>query len=799
MGAAPILNILRNGEMIRSVPIEGEAILGRSEGCVIRLEDRAISRQHVVFRLTGDGVQVEKKSEFAPLLVNGRDCTKALLKEGDVLSLGPYVLQLKIAEVATEAPAGATAPVLSVNNLPQLGNKDPTRPLETQDQSVAPEPGPNAELAGLDLPLNGSPDAAPHATEHPDLEANSLGGKLELIDPVAEGGEPEIAQADEQQPAPGSGDPPALVPAEAIEISEVILADSDAPTKVAPLGRIAIKLIFKPGEANVEEFELTQDEITIGRGKNCEIVLNDKKASRKNTLIRKSGMNFVIKDLDSANGTFVNGTKITEQELTGDDKIRIGEIEFLFQASSVDFKAQEKNFMSLQPAEQPPEQPPEQPNDQPAESLAGLPEINLPQLTESGAKFELPPSHVSLQAPKEPPPVSGPNMSRFSTGPITGIVGVGPGRKATLLEKFRAQPKPRQFLIASILFLVLWWAMEDETPRQNAAKQQPKTRPSAMATEKLPPTYENLTPEQKKFVETQRNMAWDYFKNSEFDKALYELNKVLEILPGDEKAREIQRYATQEKRKIEALHEEKKKREEEARLKAKIAQLTEEIRERMKKKDYEQAKELFSQVLALDPDSQDIAAWKKELEEYEEQKRLREQEREIRAQINRQAWTTYQEGLALKKQQKHHGAIALFRRIFEMGATDKKVTVMASRRIAQSRAAIAAKREPIMQEATQLEESGELAKAFQLYEKAVQVDPTHRAAHAGMDRLKGILHDRAKGMYTEAVLAESYSDFAVAKKKFEECLSTAPRDDIYYERAQRKLSHYFKKDEPLPP
>ncbi|OFZ53859.1 MAG: hypothetical protein A2428_06380 [Bdellovibrionales bacterium RIFOXYC1_FULL_54_43] len=797
MGAAPILNILRNGEMIRSVPIEGEAILGRSEGCVIRLEDRAISRQHVLFRLTGDGVQVEKKSEFAPLLVNGRDCTKAILKEGDVLSLGPYVLQLKIAEAATEAPERASAPVLSANNLPQLGNKDPTRPLETQDQSVAAEPGPNAELAVLDLPLNGPStgnELGDAGRKDPDLEANSLGGKLELIDPVAEGGEPEMVQADGQRLAPAAAAPPVLAPAEEIEISEVILADSDAPTKVAPLGRIAIRLIFKPGEANVEEFELTKDEITIGRGKNCEIVLNDKKASRKNTLIRKSGMNFVIKDLDSANGTFVNGNKITEQELTGDDKIRIGEIEFLFQASSVEFKAQEKNFISLQPIEQPVEQP----NDQPAESLAALPEIVLPQLTESGAKFEQPPSHVSLQAPKEPPPVSDPNLSRFSTGPITGIVGVGPGRKATLLEKFRAQPKPRQFLIASILFLVLWWAMEDETPRQNAAKQNPKTRPSAMATEKLPPTYDNLTPEQKKFVETQRNMAWDYFKNSEFDKALYELNKVLELLPGDEKAREIQRYATQEKRKIEALQEEKKKREEEARLKAKIAQLTEEVRERMKKKDYEQAKELFSQVLALDPDSQEIAAWKKELEEYEEQKRLREQEREIRAQINRQAWTTYQEGLVLRKQQKHHSAIALFRRIFEMGATDKKVTAMASRRIAQSRAAIAAKREPIMQEATQLEESGELAKAFQLYEKAAQVDPTHRAAHAGMDRLKGILHDRAKGLYTEAVLAESYSDFAVAKKKFEECLSTAPRDDIYYERAQRKLSHYFKKDEPLP-
>ena len=81
MGAAPVLTILRNGETVRSLQLDGEAMLGRSEGCVIRLDDRAISRQHALFRRIGDVVQVEKKSEFAPLSVNGSECTKAVLKD----------------------------------------------------------------------------------------------------------------------------------------------------------------------------------------------------------------------------------------------------------------------------------------------------------------------------------------------------------------------------------------------------------------------------------------------------------------------------------------------------------------------------------------------------------------------------------------------------------------------------------------------------------------------------------------------------------------------------------------------
>ena len=44
---------------------------------------------------------------------------------------------------------------------------------------------------------------------------------------------------------------------------------------------------------------------------------------------------------------------------------------------------------------------------------------------------------------------------------------------------------------------------------------------------------------------------------------------------------------------------------------------------------------------------------------------------------------------------------------------------------------------------------------------------------------------------TEAILAESYSDFDTAKRKYAELLKVAPRDDVYFERATRKLGRYL--------
>ena len=80
-----------------------------------------------------------------------------------------------------------------------------------------------------------------------------------------------------------------------------------------------------------ESYEISDDEI-IGRGKKCDIRILDRYMSVKNSRIFKSSGKFYLEDLESTNGTFLNGEALTDKavELLDGDKIKIGRVNFLF-------------------------------------------------------------------------------------------------------------------------------------------------------------------------------------------------------------------------------------------------------------------------------------------------------------------------------------------------------------------------------------------------------------------------------------------------------------------------------------
>ena len=58
-----------------------------------------------------------------------------------------------------------------------------------------------------------------------------------------------------------------------------------------------------------------------------DVILADPSVSSRHARIEKRGGGFFIRDLQSRNGTFVNGARITESTLTLGDKLKIGELE----------------------------------------------------------------------------------------------------------------------------------------------------------------------------------------------------------------------------------------------------------------------------------------------------------------------------------------------------------------------------------------------------------------------------------------------------------------------------------------
>jgi hypothetical protein len=69
------------------------------------------------------------------------------------------------------------------------------------------------------------------------------------------------------------------------------------------------------------EFQLEKEELYIGRDINNDIVINDSEVSRRHARLFQQGNQFMIEDLGSTNGTFING-----QRLVGPYPLRSGEL-----------------------------------------------------------------------------------------------------------------------------------------------------------------------------------------------------------------------------------------------------------------------------------------------------------------------------------------------------------------------------------------------------------------------------------------------------------------------------------------
>jgi pSer/pThr/pTyr-binding forkhead associated (FHA) protein/tetratricopeptide (TPR) repeat protein len=92
------------------------------------------------------------------------------------------------------------------------------------------------------------------------------------------------------------------------------------------------RIILFDGGKPSKEFPFDEDEISIGTEASNDIVLAGDFVSRFHARIIRDGDTFTIKD-SSANGTFVNSKKITEQELEDGDSIKIVDHELQFAIS----------------------------------------------------------------------------------------------------------------------------------------------------------------------------------------------------------------------------------------------------------------------------------------------------------------------------------------------------------------------------------------------------------------------------------------------------------------------------------
>jgi pSer/pThr/pTyr-binding forkhead associated (FHA) protein len=93
------------------------------------------------------------------------------------------------------------------------------------------------------------------------------------------------------------------------------------------------KLILTFNKRVIQEYPFTKDSITMGRQEENTIVIANLAVSGYHAKIDKVGGEYILTDLQSTNGTFVNDEKVVSHKLSHGDNIVIGKHVILFVAT----------------------------------------------------------------------------------------------------------------------------------------------------------------------------------------------------------------------------------------------------------------------------------------------------------------------------------------------------------------------------------------------------------------------------------------------------------------------------------
>lgn len=139
------------------------------------------------------------------------------------------------------------------------------------------------------------------------------------------------------------------------------------------------KMIVSIDEVVIKEVQLTKDKTTLGRRPYNDIVIDNLAVSGEHAVLQMSGGEVTLEDLNSTNGTYLNGKAVKKQQLQNGDSIEIGKYKIKFVGDGV-----ADNFdKTMVVKARPPGTPPPPPVPRAAVPVSGGDSIGMAGLTAS--------------------------------------------------------------------------------------------------------------------------------------------------------------------------------------------------------------------------------------------------------------------------------------------------------------------------------------------------------------------------------------------------------------------------------
>src|SRR5207237_3534686 len=95
--------------------------------------------------------------------------------------------------------------------------------------------------------------------------------------------------------------------------------------------RMRVVMVMFRADGQRRSFSVTRDITVIGRREDCDLRIPLGDVSRKHCRLILDGDNIRVEDLGSSNGTFRNGERVQQTELTAGDTLQVGPVVFVLQ------------------------------------------------------------------------------------------------------------------------------------------------------------------------------------------------------------------------------------------------------------------------------------------------------------------------------------------------------------------------------------------------------------------------------------------------------------------------------------
>lgn len=557
-----------------------------------------------------------------------------------------------------------------------------------------------------------------------------------------------------------------------------------------------IKMLSSQGEVR-EMLRLEFGEIWVaGRDSSCQIIIPDQRVSRRQFEVRKINGIYTIIDMDSVNGTFLNGSVVSSTDphpLKSGDAITVLD-------NTMYFELHDPNFQyRMDRIEIPPFQ------------IAGpSEEINFADIQSDDGEveeFQAPEEYVDENDLNQLSPIDE-NQLSMAGGPFTGMPNTSAEQNANnqfysfqpstppeppqnAFQKFKAN-KPLLIGTVVVFMVAMYFLSElmNATPPEEVKIAQPKNSSDP---------FSQLTTAQQQEVQDLYGSAQAAMVQSRYDMAKESLEKLHRILPNGyqdskEKLEEvilneqtiIAQKAQEEEEKARILADEKIKRIITECEKLVTADVTE-----------DKMTNCLVEASAINPEHPEILRLKAETKKIVDAKKTKEQEKEAYDVLVKELDKIYNAAEALRNQGYPYKAIKGYNLVIDSTLPDpKKLKSKAKAKISFIEDTVKKRTDENLRNAEQFIKEGKLKFAIKALNDALVYDPDNRTLKERADKYSNELRLQAMAIYQESIIDESFGYVdgnetrPGAKDKWKRIIELDSDDGEYYRKAYIKLKKY---------